>query len=146
MDETKKRRGHMNAVCDQADRQSARIQNAPKNVVVPGQLARTGVSQVRKACGPSSDGLAQNFGRGIRVAETDLDPKGHGERNGVDGATTFRRECHQHGIAFGNLSHFADVRSRRIAHHGRIVRAAKTWFLGKERPLDVTAGDGRLQF
>ena len=63
----------MDLIRDKADHQARRFEHAPEDVVMAVQFARTPVTQVREPSRAGFDGLAQNVGRGVRVAEADFD-------------------------------------------------------------------------
>jgi hypothetical protein len=50
------------------------VEDAPENVVVPIELARARIAEVREGDGSGFDGALEDFRRGVRVAEADLMP------------------------------------------------------------------------
>src|SRR5690349_5642276 len=115
----------MDSIRNQTHRQARRLENAPEDVVVPVQFARTAVSQMREALRAGLDRLPQCLRRSVGVTQTDLDAERCGQLDGFQRAWPFRRNREQYRIIAGDGSQFPDVIRRRVYHSRWVVRSVK---------------------
>src|SRR5436190_3895816 len=126
----------MKRVGNQADLQPGRLENTPKNIIVPVQFARAAITEMGEADRAGFDGLEESFVRRIRMAKADFDAKRCCERNSGDGFEAFRREGEQHKIVASELAEFMNVIGHGIDHERGVVRSRETRLVRKKWAFD----------
>ena len=101
MDETEQGGRDMGSIGNEADLQSRRFEHAPENVIVPIQIARTAIGQVRETGCARLSGLQQDLLWRVGVTETDFDSERDSQRNGGDRAGALGGNGQEHGIRSG---------------------------------------------
>src|SRR5947208_3082750 len=106
MDQPEKRRRDMGSIRNKTHAQAGCFENSPNNIVMTIQITRAAIAKVSKSSSSRFDRPAQNFCRGVRVAQADFEALCDSQPDGFQCSWPLRRKGEQERIAAGDGSQF----------------------------------------